>query len=155
MIKNACYLLMITVALTSCGIVDPGKHQGRQPSEQTENESVHLDYNGIIATDEGSLASFTLVNDSTHTIQYFAYSESTILYNEEALTDTGWTNLMWGWCGTGAEYYPLQPGESIDFEAFLPLSSCTWQLVLEITGTNLEYIGQIRSKNIIYTPVEN
>lgn len=154
MIKNAFILLVILVVFTACDVIDPDEKLNRQISEQTDNESVHLDYNGIISTDEGQVASITLANDSTHTIQYFAYSESFLLYNEEARTDTGWTNLMWGWCGTGAEYYPLQPGESINFEAFLPLSSCTWRLVLEIAGLNMEYIGQIRSENIIYNIIE-
>ena len=147
--------LMILLFLISCGINDPDKDLEQNGIDLEDMESVHIDYNGIIPTESGQIASFTIVNDSTQSIQYFGYSETNLLYNEEALADTGWTSLMWGWCGTGAAYYVLEPDSSRDFEAFLPLNSCTWRLVLEITDVNMENTRLLRSEPIQFTTTEN
>ena len=146
---------MILIFLVSCGINDPDEKQGQNRIDPENFKSVHLEYNGIIPTENGQMASFSMVNDSTHAIQYFAYSEEYPLYSAEALTDTGWTNLMWGWCGTGAEFYPLEPNSTIDFLGMLPTYSCTWRLVLDITDMDSVSSHRLRSENIIYTIPQN
>ena len=155
MMTIALRSLMILLFLISCGINEPDEKLGLDAIDPVDIESVHIDYNGIIPSETGQIASFTIVNDSTHAIQYFGYTESNLLYNGEALTDTGWTNLWWGWCGTGAEYFKLEPDSSVDFESFLPLTSCTWRLVLEIAGVNMENARLIRSQNIQFNLTEN
>ena len=142
--------MLILVFLVSCGIMDTDENY-----EQENGVSIHLKYNGLVSVRGGYASSFSLVNDSTDAVQYFAYSKSQPFYNAEALSDTGWTNLTWGWCGTGAELYALEPDSSVDFLATLPTSSCTWRLVLDITDTGYEYTQRIRSENIIYTATQD
>ena len=143
-------VLVVMVLLVSCGI--------NNPEEKLEGErsgTVFLEYNGMVSTRGGDVPSFTLMNDSTETIQYFGYSKIYPLFNAEAHTDTGWTHLMWGWCGTGAEYFNLDPDSSISFMGFSPNYSCTWRLVLDIVEIDSVNFRQIRSENIIYTILED
>ncbi len=147
---NLMKVLVLVVFLVSCGILDPdenlkGKDEG----------AIRLDYLGLEWAEGGFVPSFSLVNDSIEAIQYFGYAQSNPLFSAEALTDTGWTNLMWGWCGTGAEFYPLEPGSSIQFLGITPSNSCTWRLVLYITEMDSVTSHMIRSENIIYTIPQN
>ena len=139
-------VFVVMVLLVSCGLNDP---EGNLEGERSG--TVYMEYNGMVWAEGGFAPSFSLVNDSSATIQYFAYSETYPLFNAEALSDTGWTNLMWGWCGTGAEFITLEPDSSIKFMGFLPNYSCTWRLVLDIIEIDSVNSHQIRSENIVYT----
>ena len=130
----------------ACDTIEPDENL-----EQERLESIHLDYEGIVQLEWGQAASFNLVNDSTETIQYFAYSEDSPLYNAEVLADTGWTILWWGWCGTGAEYFDLEPGSEVAFYSMLPPTSTTWRLLLSVADPGEENYQWIRSENIHYT----
>ncbi len=136
--------------LVSCGIMDPDENQ-----LGGDEGSIHIEYLGQEWTEGGYAPLFSLVNDSTETVQYFGYSESYPLFSAEALSDTGWTNLMWGWCGTGASFYALEPDSSIQFLGMSPSYSCTWRLVLDITEMDSLSSRRLRSENIIYTIPQN
>jgi len=96
--------------------------------------NVRIEYNGITSNSDILQASFTLVNDSTASLQYYAYDIDSPHYSTEVLSDSGWVYLFWNWCGTGADWYPLEAGTSIDFNTTLPSHSCTWRVVLSIVG---------------------
>ncbi|NQT64507.1 MAG: hypothetical protein HQ556_16210 [Candidatus Marinimicrobia bacterium] len=143
-------VLVALIFLVSCELTGPDENL------MNEGEgTIRLEYRGLEWAEGGFMPSFSLVNDSTETIQYFGYGVSYPLYNAEALADTGWTDLMWGWCGTGAEFYPLEPDSSIQFLGMLPSYSCTWRLVLYITEMDSVSSRILRSENIIYTLPKN
>ena len=139
-------VMAVLTFLVSCGIMDSDENLQRE-----ERSAIRLDYNGMVWAERGYAPRFSLVNDSTETVWYFAYGREDPFYNAEALSDTGWTNLMCGWCGTGAEFFALEPDSSVDFLTMLPTASCTWRLVLDITDTSYEHTHRIRSESIIYT----
>ncbi len=132
--------------LMSCEISEPDENYVMEG-----DGTVHLEYRGLEMTEGSFVPNFSLVNDSTEAIQYLGYNEGYPLYSAEALTDTGWTSLMWGWCGTGTELYPLEPGSSIQFLGMLPTYSCTWRLVLYITEMDSVSSRKITSDNLIHT----
>jgi len=139
-------VFVVMVLLVSCGINDPdGNIEGERLG------TVYMEYNEMVWAEGGFVPRFSLVNDSSATIQYFGYSKTYPLFNAEALSDTGWTNLMWGWCGTGVEYFSLNPDSSISFSFFLPYYSCTWRLVLDITELVSVSSRRLYSENIVYT----
>jgi hypothetical protein len=142
---NTIKVLMIPILLCSCGLVEPADSQ-----PQKDLQTIHLDYRGMVAVEGGRGASFALVNDSTTAIQYFGYSESNPLYSGEALSDTGWTSLWWGWCGTGAVYHVLAPGSQVNFVSMLPTSNGVWRLLLDISDVGDENYRRLRSKEIVF-----
>ena len=111
---------------------------------------IRIIYNGLSQDGERSQASFTLVNDSTESIQYFAYDPVSMHYSTEALADTGWAYLAWNWCGTGADYQPLEAGNQVDFFTDLPATSCTWRVVLNIADMDLTTSYMLRSESLLY-----
>ena len=115
--------ITLLVLMVSCEINNPEENLTGEGAG-----TIRLEYQGLEWAEGGFMPSFSLVNDSTETIQYYGYGETYPLYSAEALADTGWTNLMWGWCGTGAEFYSLEPSSSIQFLGMLPSYSCTWQI---------------------------
>jgi len=139
-------IVVIMVLLISCGVTDPDDTLEADPSG-----TIYIEYNGMVATESSLTPSFSLVNDSTVTIQYFGYSKINPLFNAEAKTDTGWTHLMWGWCGTGADYFALDPDSSVTFLGLLPSYSCTYRLVLDIIELDTSTSRQIRSESIDFT----
>lgn len=128
--------------LTAC--MSPNEAVGIVPGR------LQILYKGITHHVGWDAAAFTLYNDSTSSISYFAYSPTSILYGTEALTDTGWTRLMYGWCGTGASYYELAPHESIDFETTLPQESCTWRVFFQVSENATTPLYTLRSNLIEY-----
>src|SRR3989338_1060227 len=59
-----------------------------------------------------SEAKLILTNNSTNPIYYLGISQSSPLKSVEIFSDTGWTVVLWDWCGTGAERHNVQQGES-------------------------------------------
>lgn len=105
---------------------------------------VQILYKGITTEDSIEWANFTLLNDSTVDISYFAYNANHPHYSTQMLSDTGWVWLMWNWCGTGASYLPLESGTSMDFRTGLPHLDCTWRVILGIhcdSGSNDFILG--------------
>ncbi|NQV42911.1 MAG: hypothetical protein HQ506_11210 [Candidatus Marinimicrobia bacterium] len=143
-------LVVVVTLLVSCGIMDPGKE-----NIMSDEGAIRIEYLGLEWAEGGYAPRFSLVNDSTETVQYVGYGETYPLYSAEAFSDTGWTNLMWGWCGTGAEFYALEPNSSVEFLAAQPNSSCTWRLVLDITDIDSVGSRRLRSENIGYTVPQN
>ena len=121
--------------------------------ELFEPGRIQILYQGVTQTDPPQ-AHFLLYNDSTVTIQYFAYDVEDLHYSTETLTDTGWAYLMWNWCGTGAEYFDLRPQESIHFQTALPQESCTWRVLASITIPEQEYYGRLYSEALEYNTQE-
>lgn len=144
--KFAPVISVILVSLISCDLFGPEENLGNEVLD-----AVRIEYLGSTSSSYADLATFKLVNDSTSSIQYFAYDVSSLHYSTEVLTDTGWVYLFWNWCGTGAEYFELEAGTSIDFKTFLPDTSCTWRLLVSVsdmTGSN-GYI--LYSENLDYS----
>jgi len=139
-------VFVVMVLLVSCGINDP---EGNLEGERLG--TVYMEYNGMVWVEGGFAPNFSLVNDSSATIHYYRLSETQPVFNAEARTDTGWTSLMWGWRGTGVEYFSLNPDSSISFRVFLPYYSCTWRLVLDITELDSVSSHRLYSENIVYT----
>ena len=120
-------------------------------AEKSLQSEVYIAYNGIIQTENGTAASFTVVNDSSASIQYFGYSENAPHYSTEVLTDTGWVYLFWNWCGTGAEWQVLERDASFNFDTGLPYEESTWRIVLNVSATENLYANELRSQAISYT----
>jgi len=140
-------IFTVLVTLISCNLFGPEKTQ-----ENEGVDAVRIEYLGSSTSGNTDLATFKLVNDSTSSIQYFAYDITSLHYSTEVLTDTGWVYLFWNWCGTGAEYFELEAGSSVEFQTFLPDSSCTWRVLTSIsdmTGSN----GYILRSESLNTPV--
>lgn len=137
----------LTLIMLSCGVVDTQETLKKEIAEGTP----YVTYNGIVSEDGNSQASFTMVNDSTETIQYFAYSATAPHYSTEVLSDTGWVYLLWNWCGTGADYISLEPGSSFDFVTQLPYEDCSWRVLISVA--NLDYSNSyiLRSEAIEYS----
>jgi|GEM_PF-393393 len=141
------------IFLILCGIL--GLMACESPHEQTLDDqpvpgTVQLVYNGISTEESVTAANFTLYNDSTVTIHYFAYDENNLHYSSEVLSDTGWAYLFWNWCGTGAEYLPLEPQQEISFRTSLPPTSCTWRLLVNISDDSLDWSQLRRSAPIVF-----
>jgi len=138
-------LFLLSLLFISCGIVDT-----KEPRETLEIGQPYIIYNGIVSNNGSSQASFTMVNDSTETIQYFAYTPAEPHYSAEVLTDSGWVYLFWNWCGTGAEYFSLESDSSFEFTTNLPYESCTWRVMINVSdqeGTNTYFV---RSEGLEY-----
>jgi len=149
-VKLIYVAILVLVTLASCSIFAPEENLERE-----SDNTLHLDYEGQVLAEGGYTASFSLVNDSTGSIQYFGYTEVYPLYSAQARSDTGWTNLMWGWCGTGTTNFSLESGSSISFQTMLPNEACTWRLVLDITDMNMDTSRRAYSEDIIYTGSQN
>lgn len=91
---------------------------------------VQVLYTGVTQVDDTPLAAFTVVNDSTDTLWYWGYAPESLLYGGECWSDTGWTSLFWGWCGTGTQRYDLPPQSQLDITTRMPDTAGTWRLVL-------------------------
>lgn len=142
-----CFTLFIGL-LIECDSVTPKKLIG---NDNPDYGTVHIVYNGITSEDHQSVASFSLINDSTEAIQYFAYSKHSLHYSTEVLTDTGWVYLMWNWCGTGASYYVLEVDSSVQFCTVLPQDNCTWRVLVDITDMEYENHYTLRSEEIDFS----
>lgn len=120
--------MLFLLIIVACS--DPVDDRDGDPLEPGR---VQILYKGIVNDDGTSWAMFTLVNDSTEDLEYFAYNAAQPHYSTEMLSDTGWTWLMWNWCGTGASYHTLGSGEEVDFKTGLPHLDCTWRVILSAT----------------------
>ena len=118
---------------------------------QFKEGRVQVLYEGITTTGGGERAEFSLINDSTTTVEYFAYSVDQPHYSTEMLSDTGWVYLFWNWCGTGASNLELPADSSQTFYASLPYESCTWRMMISIWDPGAESGYILYSEPIIYT----
>lgn len=137
---------MSLFTLVSCHVFGPEDEKKREGVN-----AVRIEYLGETSGTYADLASFNLVNDSTASIQYFAYDKISPHYSTEALTDTGWVYLFWNWCGTGAEYFELEAGASVEFTTLLPDTSCTWRVLVSVTDMSLTNGYILRSENLEFT----
>jgi len=144
-LTHVLILLTIFILIWNCEAVD-----SEDAIAQQELGAVRILYNGLIHEGDQSLASFSIVNDSTESIQYFAYDLYSMHYSTEMHTDTGWVYLAWNWCGTGASYFPLEPDAQVEFKTGLPLNSCTWRVLLNISEMDLTSSHMIRSESLQY-----
>ena len=116
--------------------------------ESNEPGTLHINYNGIEEGEYGSVATFLIVNDSTETISYWGYDEKNPHYSTEVLTDTGWTYLMYNWCGTGTIPIELEPGTYSKFTTPLPSYGCTWRVMLGVSVLESEKYYTLKSDKI-------
>lgn len=141
--KNVLNIILFFISLSisiSCDSV-----------ESNETGTVQILYNGIEKGEYGKAASFLLINDSTEIIEFWGYDEKSPLYSSEVLTDTGWTYLMWNWCGTGASPVKFSPGDRIKFITPLPNIDCTWRVILGVKVAESEEYYTVKSKEIVYS----
>jgi len=145
LMSRTSVVLLILGVLTACNSVyDP-------TFEDTKIlHSPRIVYEGIQSEAGFSSANFTLRNDSTESITYFAYSENALHYSSEVLSDTGWVYLLWNWCGTGAEYLPLEAKAEVEFGTSLPPYSCTWRVLVTISGDEQEWAQLLYSEPLEY-----
>ncbi|NQV50590.1 MAG: hypothetical protein HQ507_08835 [Candidatus Marinimicrobia bacterium] len=136
---------IILTLIWNCEVVEPN-----EAITAKDTDAIRINYNGITQDEGQSLASFSIVNDSTESIQYFGYDPQSMHYSTEMLTDTGWVYLSWNWCGTGASYYPLEPDSQIEFRTGLPSNSCTWRVLLNISDMELTTSHMLKSESIQY-----
>ncbi len=140
--------LLISLCCIACESSDGENVFGNQVFESGR---VQLFYEGIQFSDSNEVASFILLNDSTVDVQYFAYSQTSLHYSTEVLSDTGWVYLFWNWCGTGAEYHVLESGSSTRFETHLPQEDCTWRVLVNIADMEHTMSYTLRSAGIEFT----
>ncbi len=136
---------MVSLVFLNCEAVAPDESLFLE-----DPEPVRIIYNGLAQEQNASLASFTLVNDSADSLQYFGYDQQSMHYSTEALADTGWTYLFWNWCGTGADYHILEPDNQVDFYTSLPNQSCTWRVVLSISDMDSSNTYLLKSESLLY-----
>ena len=144
-LKSLPLLFMLLCTLVACS--NPG-----EPliDDTVESGKVQILYRGITQDIDGTWAEFTLVNDSTELLSYFAYDANHPHYSTEMLSDSGWTWLFWNWCGTGAEYFPLESGGRVDFKTSLPHIDCTWRVLVGATCNPDSGSFMLRSRSIDY-----
>ncbi len=116
-----------------------------------ESGTLHIKYIGIEKVEYGTVAAFLLVNDTTETINYLAYGEENPHYSTEVLTDSGWTYLMWNWCGTGTSPVHFEPGSKMKFTTALPRYDCTWRVILSVSVVSSDKFYTLKSENIEYS----
>jgi len=119
--------------------------------ESYKSGAVQIRYTGVEEGEYGSVASFLLVNDSTETVEFWAYGEEFPHYSTEVLTDTGWIYLMWNWCGTGTSPVEFKPGDKMKFTTSLPNYNCTWRVLLGVSVVDSENYYTVKSNEIIYS----
>ena len=119
--------------------------------ENNEYGKVHIKYMGTEESPNGSVAAFQLVNDTTETIHYLAYGEGNPHYSTEVLTDSGWTYLMWNWCGTGTSPVDFEPGAKMKFTTALPMYDCTWRVILSVSIVSSDKFYTLKSEKIEYS----
>ena len=119
--------------------------------ESNESGTVKIIYSGIEESQNGSVAAFLLVNDTTETVQFWAYGEEAPLFSTEVLSDTGWTYLMYNWCGTGSSPIELDPGSKTKFTTSLPHYDCTWRVILGISVANSDKYYNVKSNEIEFS----
>jgi hypothetical protein len=144
-LTTALSIISTLMLIWNCEAVD-----SEDPISLQEPGAVRIVYNGINQNGDQSLASFSIINDSTGSLQYFAYDFQSMHYSTEMQTDTGWVYLAWNWCGTGASYFPLEPQSQVEFHTGLPANSCTWRVLLSIADMDFTTSAILRSESIQY-----
>ena len=139
-IKNILnFILLFTFLLLVCSC---------DAVESNESGTLHIKYTGVEEGEYGTVATFLMGNDTTETISYLAYGEESPHYSTEVLTDSGWTYLMWNWCGTGTTPVDLKPGAKTKFTTALPDYECTWRVVLGISVVGSDKYYTLKSDKI-------
>lgn len=64
--------------------------------------------------------SVTILNETPVPLRYLGYQRKSIFWGYETWQDGDWVREHFGWCGTGAKWNWLQPGESARLEITLP-----------------------------------
>ncbi len=145
------YMLVLLTSLLFTGLLACESVEDERLFENSPRSALQISYNGIQTEQGVSLASFTLINDSTESIQYFAYSQALPHYSTEELSDSGWVYLFWNWCGTGADWHLLDPGSMIEFTTPLPDHDCTWRVVLSVVDPGYNTGFSLYSQGLQFT----
>jgi len=116
--------------------------------QSNESGTLHIKYTGIEEGEYGTVASFLIVNDTTATVNFWAYGGETPLYSTEVLTDSGWTYLMHSWCATGASSIEFKAGARKRFVTSLPNYDCTWRVILGVSIVDSEKYYTLKSDEI-------
>lgn len=139
-------LMVLVLLVASCEEANPDRVElNIQPGV------VQIIYEGLEAGEYGDVGVFQVINDSSATVHYMGYAPAAPFYTSEALADTGWTPVIWGWCGTGAQLLELKPDSSFELIIQPPDYSCTWRVGISITDTLFEEGYQLLSEPLQYT----
>lgn len=103
---KALSVLAVVIIFTIAGCTDPA---GPHSSVNT----VTLTYSSASAQQ----ATLTLTNSTDAPVYYLGFGKSHPLKTVEVFTDTGWTAIVWDWCGTGAEQQLLLPHSNAEIIA--------------------------------------
>lgn len=95
--------ILLAIVLSECS----------DPLSPTEQPPVSLTF--IDAAEFN--AKLLLANNSMESIWYGGYSKSSPIVSVEIFSDSGWTALHWGWCGTGVERQEVKPKKSVEIFA--------------------------------------
>lgn len=126
-----------------------------EPDEKTLNITpgiVQVIYDRVHEYEYGKVGQFTVYNDSTETVHFMGYGPGFPFYTSEVLRDTGWVAIIWGWCGTGAEIYGLDPEDSFVIEVSAPEEEGLWRVGFGIMDTLDWNHTQVLSDPIYYSP---
>ena len=81
-----------------------------------------LTFRAAAKREKGSLLKFLLRNEGTKPFWFSGYSPNYPRKRIERARRTGWEEeeLLSDWCGTGADYFELPAGQSVDIVVLLP-----------------------------------
>lgn len=100
------FVLLVNVFIFTSGCSEP-----TDPS--ASGNSITLTYASV----DNQQATLTLSNSTDAPVYYFGFGQANPLKTVEVLTDTGWSAIIWDWCGTGAELQQVKPHSAAEILA--------------------------------------
>lgn len=92
-----------------------------------------------------------LTNSTDAPVSYLGFGQAHPLKTVEVLTDTGWSAVLWDWCGTGAEMQVVQPYSSVEIVAPAIRRTITTRVKFGITQPpDDEY--RLLTSNVFFVP---
>lgn len=142
-------LLVLSVGLlwNSCDVVEPDEKE-----LDITSGVVQVIYESVEEQEYGKVGRFTVYNDSSQTVHYMGYAPASPFFTSEIHRDTGWVAVIWGWCGTGAKIYGLEPEDSFTLEIPAPEEAGLWRVGFGIMDTLDWAHTEILSEPIFFTP---
>lgn len=100
------FVLLAIILLSAAGCSEPA-------GPSASGDSVSL----LFASVDEQQATLVLINSTNAPVSYLGFGQAHPLKTVEVLSDTGWTAVLWDWCGTGAELQTVQPYSSVEIIA--------------------------------------
>jgi hypothetical protein len=96
-------------------------------------------------------ATLILINSTDAPVSYLGFGQAHPLKTVEVLTDTGWSAILWDWCGTGAETQLVQPHSSVEIIAPVIRRNVTTRVTFGIIQQPDEAY-RILTSNVFFVP---